>query len=145
MALVNALGQRIETTTVVVGGQTDHVQGMRLYGADGNVIPSDNANGLAVDLKTVRGSATATVTNVVADSTSEKSIKAANTARRGLIIRNQTASDLTIKFGNAISGTSYTDIIPPYTPWDCPATYQGAIFGIFSATDGTNVALVTEW
>lgn len=143
MALVTPWG-RIETTTVVVGGQTDHVQGMRLYGPDNNVIPADVTNGLAVDLKITRGSASAVVSYVAANNTSEKTIKAANSVRRGLIIRNQTAADLMIKFGTGVTPMSCTDLLPPYTSWDCPTTYQGAIYGVFSATDAFG-AHVTEW
>jgi len=143
MALVTSWG-RIETLPVVVGGNTDHVQGFRLYDASGVVLPITSA-GMPVVINGA-GSTSATVTWVVADATTEKTVKASNAARKGLIVRNQSGVNLTIKFGATISGTSATDVIPPYTSWDCPETYRGAIYGVFSAIDaGGGGAHVTEW
>ncbi len=140
MALVTPSG-RVETLPVNVAGNIDHVQGFRLYDANGVVFPATASGGMPV---VEQGSTSATVTYVVADATTEKTLKALNANRKGLTIRNQTGANLTIKFGTGISATSLTDVIPPYSSWDCPATYRGAIYGVYSATDagGSNV---TEW
>ncbi len=139
MALVTPSG-RVETLPVNVAGNIDHVQGFRLYDANGIVFPITTAGMPVVE----QGSTSATITYVIADATTEKTLKALNANRKGLTIRNQTGANLTIKFSTGISATSLTDVIPPYASWDCPSSYQGAIYGVFSAVDagGCNV---TEW
>jgi hypothetical protein len=129
------------------GGGVGHVQGLRIKTADGTANVPATTDGLGMDLRIVRGSATATVVTVVPDNTSAKVFKAANTVRRGLTIRNQTAVQIAIKFAASPSMTSLTDIIEPYTSWDCPSSYQGVINGVFSAVDATSgaAAHVSEW
>ena len=128
--LTTTAGQ-VETLNLGLG--VGHVQGVRLYDSAGNLL--------------LRGASTATVTQVVADGTSAKTLKALNAARQGLIIHNKTTATLTIKLGSTPSASSLSDVIPPFTSWDCPPTYQGIITGFFSGADGTtdNAAYVTEW
>jgi hypothetical protein len=80
-------------------------------------------------------------------STTNQTLKAANTSRRGLIISNMAATAvLFIKYGaTAVSATSHTVRIPAYGYWEMPLPiYTGRVDGIWDVTTGGGNALVTE-
>lgn len=143
MALVTVAGP-VET----VQDGPDHVQGMRLKTADGqNEVPADPTFGIGVDLKTVRGVATATVAQVVAATTNSTQLVAGNSNRQMLLIFNNTPNDLRIKFGTGAAVNSFTSIVPPYTEWFMPPgprPYTGVVHGKWEATDADG-AHVTEY
>lgn len=94
----------------------------------------------SVDRTATGGASLANVTNAVASST----LCAANTARRGLLVVNDSASaTLYLKYGATASATSFSVSIPPGGNWSMPAPiYTGIVDCIASAAVGT--ARVTE-
>jgi hypothetical protein len=79
----------------------------------------------------------------VAASTSSVTLVAANTARKSIVIVNDSASaDLYIKLGGTASATSYTYLLAPKDILDKQLSYTGIIDGIWSAAVGA--ARVTE-
>ena len=86
---------------------------------------------------------TSTVTSVAAVAASV-SLLASNTARRGAMIFNDSASaDLRVKLGTAASATSFTVLVPPSGYYELPyPAYTGAIDGIWDAAVGD--ARITE-
>ena len=86
--------------------------------------------------------AAATLTNV-ASSASSVSLLAANTARRGLIVYNDSTQTLYLKFGVTASTTSFTYLMTPKSTLEMILPiYQGAIDGIWAAANGS--ARITE-
>jgi hypothetical protein len=86
--------------------------------------------------------AAATLTNV-ASSASSVSLLAANTARRGLIVYNDSNQSLYLKFGVTASTTSFTYLMTPKSTLEMILPiYQGAIDGIWAAANGS--ARITE-
>lgn len=108
---------------------------------DGTAKAVVDANGLRVNAPP---SATATLTNVAASTTSV-TVLAANTARLGLVIVNDSTVNLFIKFGATASATSFTYKLIPGATLEYPQgaiVYTGRIDGIWDAASGT--ARVTE-
>lgn len=93
---------------------------------------------------TFGGSAAATVTQVTSSATSV-TLKAANTARKGLVITNDSTSLLLVKFGATASATSYTLPLPAgQTTYIAEANvYPGVVDGIWTTANG--FAYVTEF
>lgn len=86
--------------------------------------------------------AAATLTNV-ASSASNVTLKAANTARRGLLVVNDSAAILYLKFGATATTSSFTAKIAAGASWEMPKpTYQGIVDGIWASADGA--ARITE-
>jgi hypothetical protein len=86
--------------------------------------------------------AAATLTNV-ASSASSVSLLAANTARRGLIVYNDSTQTLYLKFGVTASTTSFTYLMTPKSTLEMILPiYQGAIDGIWASANGS--ARITE-
>ena len=86
--------------------------------------------------------ATATLANVSASVTSV-TLRASAATRRGLMIVNESAADLYVKFGATASLTSYTVKMGPGSYYELPSPpYTGVVDGIWSAASGT--ARVTE-
>lgn len=91
--------------------------------------------------------ATATLTNV-GDSASSVTVLAANSARIGATITNDSSAVLYLKFGATASTTSYTVSLAgsgsaPFSYYEVPAGYTGIIDGIWASDAGGN-ARVTE-
>jgi hypothetical protein len=105
-------------------------------------------DGTEASLTTIAGAVTrvssATLTNVASAATST-TIVAANANRRGLLILNDDANAVKIKYGATASATSYTVNIPGGGGyWEMPQPiYTGVIDGIWAA-DGGGSARVTE-
>jgi hypothetical protein len=86
--------------------------------------------------------AAATLTNV-ASSASSVSLLAANTARRGVIIFNDSNQSLYVKYGATASTTSFTYLMTPKSTWEMILPiFQGAIDGIWASANGS--ARITE-
>jgi len=79
----------------------------------------------------------------VASSASNQTLLASNASRKHVIIYNNSAQSLNIKYGATASSTSFTTRIPPFYEWEMSgAIYTGIIDGIWDAANGA--ALVTE-
>lgn len=91
-------------------------------------------------------SGTATLSNVAASATSV-TVLAANTARIGGQITNDSSAVVYLKFGTTASTTSYTVVLAgaasaPFSYYEIPAGYTGRIDGIWASATGN--ARVTE-
>lgn len=87
-------------------------------------------------------SATATITSVNDQATST-TILAANTARLGASIYNDSPSILYLKYGTTASATDFTDALNQGDRHEVFGKYTGKIDGIWSA-DSTGAARITE-
>jgi hypothetical protein len=86
--------------------------------------------------------ATASLTSVASSATTVQ-LLAANTARRGVIIYNESTAVLFVKFGTTASNTSYTLQLAANTSWTmADPIYTGRIDGIWAAANGN--ARITE-
>ena len=85
--------------------------------------------------------ATAVLTNVAGSATSV-TVLAANTARKGAAIFNDSTTDLFCKFGTTASATSFTVKILAGGYYEIPFWYNGIITGIWTTATGN--ARVTE-
>ena len=95
-------------------------------------------NTVAVDQKVAT---TATLANVAASAISV-TLRAANSAREGITIANNSTAVLYVKFGVTASPASYTVRLEPGDYFEVPFKYSGRIDGIWSTADG--FACVTE-
>ncbi|UZJ58562.1 hypothetical protein OKW98_18465 [Pseudomonas sp. KU26590] len=86
----------------------------------------------------VAASSVTSVTSAAANTT----LLAANAARRGATIFNESTSVLYLKLGSASSITSYTVIIAANGYYEVPFGYTGAITGLWASANGA--ARVTE-
>jgi hypothetical protein len=117
-----------------------------LKGTSRGAVPVADDQPLPVNIGTgAAGSSTATLSNVASQATNIN-LLAANSARKGVIIINDDANALLIKYGATASATSYTVSIPGSGGyWEMPVPlYTGAIDGIWTA-DGSGSARITEW
>ena len=88
---------------------------------------------------TASGSTIARVTSVATNAT----LQAANTARRGLLVFNESTAVLYVKYGATASVTSYTVRIGAGGYWEMPnPVYTGIVDGIWASANGA--AMVTE-
>lgn len=102
---------------------------------------------------TISGTVTTTPTTVttdtvtqVASSASNVTLKAANAARNGLMIYNDSTQILFVKLSATASTVSYSVQIPPQGFFELPtgrAMYTGIVDGIWVSANGN--AYVTEW
>jgi hypothetical protein len=122
-----------------------------------SAIPISAGSGTNVDTWSIGGdhqqivvirsypAATATLTNVTSSATSVQLV-AANTARLGLVIYNDSTSLLYVKFGTTASTTSYTLEVPNddwvTLPGDMGVVFTGRIDGIWASANGA--ARLTE-
>lgn len=96
----------------------------------------------AAPLPVVQSGGTATLANVTA-AVATTVLRAANTARRGLLIFNDSTSVLYVNFGSAASSTAFTVKLAGGAYYEMPPTvYTGAINGIWVTANGA--ARVTE-
>lgn len=108
------------------------------YGADQDYAP------IAVDLNSrvmvAQKAATATLSNVAA-SASSVTVLAANSARIGAQVSNDSSAVLYLKFGTTASTTSYVVSLAgaasaPFSYYEVPAGYTGRIDGISASATG---------
>lgn len=102
------------------------------------------ANGIAeLDTTVGAGLGAATLANI-ASSASNVTLLAANTARKRVIIVNDSSSILYIKFGAMASATSYSIRLYPNETYESPPfqVWIGQIDGVWSSASGA--ARITE-
>lgn len=88
--------------------------------------------------------ATATVTQV-ASSASSVTLQAANAARKGLIIVNDSTSLLYVKFGAGASSTSYSLQLAAGQTYEAPTNiYTGLVAGIWVTANGNGYITETS-
>lgn len=83
--------------------------------------------------------------STVADNASSVTILAANTARLGCTIVNDSSAALYLKCGATASTTSYTVRLIQHAYWECPFGYTGIIDGIWATDPNDGAARVTEF
>lgn len=109
--------------------------------ADGDVVtPWNDRRGRRV-VKQQCGTGTTSSAN---DSATSATILAANTARLGATVFNDSSEILYIKCGATASATDYTVKVLPGGYWEAPYGYSGRLDGIW-AVDGSGAARVTEF
>ena len=108
----------------------------------------DLANALLTEIETNTsispvppGPATSVVTSVAASLTSV-TILAANAARRGATVYNDSAAEMYLKLGAVASDTSFSVDMLPGSYFEVPYNYTGELAGIWAAATGN--ARVTE-
>jgi hypothetical protein len=156
-ASIGLNGAAIPTSSTQVGG-TDgtNLQPIRLFDADtgggtqfvlGTVL-RQSASGGSVEvgttttpLQTLSTSSTGTQTSV-ASSATNVTLLAANLARRGATIYNDSTKTLYVKMGATASATSYAVQLGSGGYWEVPFGYTGIIDGIWSTANGN--ARITE-
>lgn len=98
--------------------------------------------GVVTETKTRRAS-TATLSNIN-DTASSTSLLASTATRKGVMVTNDSTSDLYLKYGATASATSFTVKIAAGGYWEMPEPiFTGALDGIWSA-DSTGAARITE-
>lgn len=118
--------------------------GVHAYnGATMDRVRGDTTNGLDVDVTRMPVASTATLANVAASATSV-TLDAANSARLGLTIFNDSTSVLYVKLGATASATSFTVKMDGGAYWEMPPSpvYTGVIDGIWVTASGN--ARVTD-
>jgi hypothetical protein len=115
-------------------------RGKLIYGADGvNEGDVDKDNGLPTQPER---QATATVTNGTA-STATITLAASNTSRKGLVVYNNSTSDMYLKYGSGGNPNDFTVKILAGGYWEMPAPiYTGIVTGAWDSVNGN--AKVTE-
>lgn len=89
-------------------------------------------------------SANAGTTTTIAASTTSAVVLAANPARKGVeIYNNSSLATLYLSFGATASPTAFAEKISPNTLLELPGNYLGAISGVWSVASGS--AQVTEF
>lgn len=126
-------GTTIATDDIGGGVQVQRVK--PVFGPDGSATDPTLDDGLPIE---VTGAAACALANVAASATSVP-LLAANTARRGASIYNDSASAyLYVKHGTTASLTSFTARVRPGGLYELPgpAVWRGAVDGIWSAAVG---------
>jgi hypothetical protein len=145
------------STLTSIAGFVDGLEGLESAGnatltaiqgfVDGLEAGQAAANLLLTDIKTNTGAAgaapttTATVTSVAAAVASTQ-ILAANAARRGASLYNDSTAELKLKLGTGASATSFSVDMLPGSYFEVPFGYTGVLHGIWTAVNGS--ARVTE-
>ena len=94
-------------------------------------------------LTTKQSSDSSSVTSV-ADSATNVTLLAANTARLGATIWNSSTAVLFVKLGATASASSFTVQLIPGAYYEVPFGYRGIIDGIWASDPGTGAAVITE-
>lgn len=138
IAGATAADSAIAAYPVTIGGRASNAVPTAMS-ADGDVV------NLWADLRgrltTKQTAGTATLTNVAA-SASSVTILAANTARLGATIVNDSTQVLYLKMGATASSTSYTVKLAAGAYYEVPFGYTGILDGIWASASGN--ARVTE-
>lgn len=116
--------------------ETD-LETMQAFGMVWNGATWDRAPGTTQGQTMVEArSGTATLANV-ASSATNVTLRAANTARLGLILYNDSTSSCYAKYGATASSTSFTVFLGPGAYWEMPKPiYTGIVDGIWVAANG---------
>ena len=122
---------------------------VKVGGKASSTLPTDVSAGDRVDalydlkgrLVTAHKAGTATLSNVSA-STSSVTLLAANIARLGASLFNDSSAVCYVKFGATASSTSHTVQIQQYDYYEVPTGYTGVIDGVWA--NATGAMRVTE-
>ncbi len=87
-------------------------------------------------------STTGTITSVVSVIASAV-LLAANTARKGAVITNESTAILYLAFAATASSTAFTAKLEPDDYYELPYHYTGAVSGIWTVANGN--AVITEF
>lgn len=142
---VTPMKRGAELTDADVGAWMPGAALMMYNGTNWSRCRGDTTNGLDVDVTRMPVASTATLTNVAASATSV-TLDAANSARLGLTIFNDSTSALYVKLGATASATSFTVKMAGGAYWEMPPSpvYTGVIDGIWvTATGNARVTDIT--
>jgi len=136
---VNSGNKDAGTQRVVIA--TDQVQLTNALKVDGSAVTQPVSG--TVTVSPAKGSS-CTPTQV-ACSTTSATLKASNASRKGLVIYNDAAVALYVKFGATASSTSFTVKLPAGTVYEIsgPEIYTGIVDGVLAS--GTGNAYASEW
>ena len=147
VSILDALAQQRSIATELLPGDT-HAQLIKLLAGDaGTAIPIKGSTnfGLYVEIRrTPRAENAPALSNVPINDASVV-IAAANDARKGLFVYNDTEQDLKIAYAAdaALDACSYN--VPPGLTWEMPLPiYPGVISGIWPSEVGGGAARVTD-
>lgn len=115
--------------------QTVKLVGANASAVEDNFVEVDASGALSTKVK----QASTTTTTSVASSTSNVTLLAANTARLGATIYNDSTSVLYLKLGATASTTSYTVQMIAASYYETPYGYTGQIDGIWASAAGAAV------
>ncbi len=123
---------------------TAHHQYVKVeFGGDGTFTKVADSDGARLPVKP-HTAGTGTRTSV-ADSATAVEILAANSARKGAVITNDSSAMLYLGLGTVDpTTTNYTTKIPPDQSFKVPSCYTGQIKGIWASDPGDGAARVTE-
>jgi len=138
--LIDAVGNINHDLVQVEMAQTNTLTQVQLAGYDTTGAPSQ----VVVDTGGIRVHSTCGTTALtnVASSASSVTVLAANTARLGATVQNDSTQVLYLKLGTTASTTSYTVKMVAGAYYEVPFGYTGRIDGIWAAANGN--ARVTE-
>lgn len=128
--------------SVVSGGGGSTALGGTATAADPTYIEGSTSQPLSLTLKgrqrveiVDQGTSTATAVNTITTGGTAQTLFAANTARRGIVVQNQSTGDLYIGNPAALNQTSLK--IPAGGYYETPITFSGtALIQIIGATTG---------
>jgi hypothetical protein len=145
IAVTAGAGTQVDTRTQAGG---DHRQVVVLGDPDAADIASVGGAGTSAGLATRAGkTSTAPTPARIGDATTSTQLLAANAARLGVVIHNDSDAVLYVKFGTAASATSYVYKLASQFHLSLPEPgqpiYTGIIHGIW-ATDAGGSATVNE-
>ncbi|MGH6879512.1 MAG: hypothetical protein ACREFM_01235, partial [Hypericibacter sp.] len=139
-AAVSSAGALAVNQTQIAGNTTAAGNGVSGTGVQRVTIASDSTGQVAITPST-----TATQTQV-ADSATDVTILASNSARKGASVTNTSTTNLFLRAGTTAATTSnYTVKLVPDAYYEVPAGFTGAIHGIWATDPNTGNANVTEY
>lgn len=134
-------------------GDGTKVQRVKVQGgADGTAIdiPAHPTYGLSVEVKNPQlivrpTNAVLNYVNRVNASAASVTLAATDADRKGLMVYNDSAMALLLRYGTPATATSFTVRIPAYGYWEMPAgmVYTGVVSGIWEHAAPTGAAQVT--
>lgn len=145
----DSTGKMIDTTELTVGANTVERQRVVVSGAAAaeladvkNAEPASTLYGQVV--RPIPSTAATPAVSRVNSSATNVTLQAANSARRGLLIFNESTATLYLKFGATATITSYTVQVPAGGLYELPANpiYTGIVDGLWASVNGA--AQVTE-
>lgn len=128
---------------------TDDISGVKVqrvknqFGADGVAIDVADADGARLPVQLAKAG-TATRTSV-SDSAASVTLLAANAARKGAVVTNDSSGTLYLALGAAAATlTDYTKKLEQDQSWEVPVCYTGIIVGIWGTDPNDGGARVAE-
>jgi len=141
---IHSRDQETDLLTLLAAGEyyVNYETGRILYKNADSSVSVTIAHKYRTPVKVETPPDTGTLANVSA-SASNQTLLAANAARKGAMIYNDSSATLYVKFGTTASATSYTVLMPANSYYELPyPVYTGIIDGIWSSATGS--ARVTE-